>query len=151
LAGLTSLQVPTTFGVGEGEMRALKTDLARAKASLDLILSVDSRGMAEQERITLRYFENAARRTICICLAAMDYRRALAAEKEGAPAEVIKTLLEGSRRWTLEDYRVVKESAFDLSEEFHQRILDALDSISRRLVRYASPRGSGTRKRRPAR
>jgi len=144
LAGLTSLQVPTRFGQGEGEMKALDADLRRARASLELILGVDSRGMPEQDRITLRYFENAARRTVCICLAAMDYRRALAAEREGASRQTVAGLLEASLAWTLEEYRVVKESAFDLSEEFHDRIIEAIATISRRSARYGQSAAAGS-------
>lgn len=138
LAGLTSLQVPAMFGEGEGEMKALSADLARARKSLRLFRSVERRGMAEQQRITMEYFEAAAQRTMCICMAAMEYRRGLAAARDGSPRTVVASHLRASLDWVLEDYRIVREHSFDLSEEFHQRILDAVSSVSVRLSKYGS-------------
>ncbi len=140
LAGLTSLQVPTRFGEGKGEEKALEADLVKARASLRLLLGIDVRGMSEQNRITLSYLRHAAERTTYICLAALEYRKALAAERSGAPKELALQHFRDALGWTLEDYRVVRESAFDLKEEFHSRILRAIDTISGRVAKYEKTR-----------
>ena len=137
LAGLTSLQVPTKFGEGAGEEKALNEDLWRAKRALKLLQGVDAGdGMEEQDRITLRYMKTAAARTICICKAAIEYRKALSLEREKRPAALIASHLSRSLYWTKEDYRLVRESAFDLTEEFHGRITDAIETISTRLGQW---------------
>jgi hypothetical protein len=130
LAGLTSLQVPTRFGEGRGEEKALAADLAKANKSLLLLQGVDGRGMKEQDRITLDYLRHAAERTNYICKAALEYRKALAAERSGASKATVRSHFQAALDWALEDYRVVKESSFDLHEEFHSRILTVIDTIS---------------------
>ena len=62
--------------------------------------------MREQDRITLGYFEKRGQRTVCICMAAINYRKALSAERRGRPLHEVISLLQTSLTWTMEDRSV---------------------------------------------
>lgn len=137
LAGLTSLQVPTRFGEGKGEIRALREDLKRAKNSLKLAQKTHDVKLEPEYRRSVRYLENAARRTISICRAGIEYRKALALEKrKPPPREAIISHLTSSLDHLEADYLVVKESTFDLTDEFYERIADALKTVRSRLDKW---------------
>jgi hypothetical protein len=150
LAGLTSLQIPTKFGEGKGELKALEEDLKRARRALALARAAQGLKLEPQYQRSLNYLEAAARRTICICKAALEYRKALALEKGPNPqGDQIVQHLKASLDSMEEDYDIVRETTFDLTEEFLERITMAIGTIRSRLEKWEdrnltrNPRPSG--------
>ncbi len=139
LGALTSLQVPTKFGEGRGEILELKEDVRKAGRSLNLIQRALRSNLDLPSRMSLRYLENAAKRTIRICKAGVEYRKALELERKERPSrERIEAHLQSSLEDMVEDHLIVRENSFDLTEEFHERITKAIETIRGRLARWSA-------------
>jgi hypothetical protein len=139
LPGLACLTIPMKFG-GVAEMRALQADLLKAERSLEIIQKAISEFRGDPQYVTsLRYIENAARRTMRICKAGLEYRTALRLEKRSnPPRELIISHLESALGNLEEDYMIVKENFFDLTDEFYERTTKAMEIVNNRLNRWRS-------------
>ena len=137
LPGLVSLTIPTKFG-GVADMKALQADLLKAENSLKTFQKTIPEFHGDpQYRISLQYLENAARRTVSICKAGLEYRMALRLEKRNSPPrELIISHLESALKNLEEDYLVVKDNFFDLTDEFYVRIGKSIEIVSNRLRRW---------------
>lgn len=142
LAGLTSLTIPTLFKPGEKEIRALEQDLGKAERSLKLAQeALQSFQGDPQYVISLRYLETAAKRTVAICRAGIEYRKALQlAEEEKSDKKRIIAHLEAALRNVEEDYQLVKENFYDFTDELYDRIPKAINTIKKRLDLWKSPK-----------
>jgi hypothetical protein len=135
LGNIITLSIPTMFGEGDGEMRALTADLRRAQRSFATVRKARRQFRGDPHYlISLKSLENVAERTIKICKAGIDYRKALRLEKAKNPrADSIIRYLRSALENAEDNYRIVRENNFDLTEEFFLRTRRSVDIVKRRL------------------
>jgi hypothetical protein len=135
LGNIMTLSIPAMFGEGKGEMKALTADLHRAQKSLTTVRKARRQFRGDPHYLkSLESLENAAERTIRICKAGIFYRRALQLEKAKKPrpdriSRCLRLALENAE----DNYRIIRENSFDLTEEFFLRTHRSIDIIRRRL------------------
>jgi ribosomal protein L22 len=123
-------------------MKALTADLHRAQISFATVKKARRQFRGDPHYLTsLKSLENAAERTIRICKAGIDYRRALHLEKAKNPkADHIIKYLRSALENAEDNYRIVRENNFDLTEEFFLRTRRSVDIVRRRLGNWATVR-----------
>jgi len=143
LVNITALSVPTKFGEGKGEVKALAADLRKAQKSFHTVRKIRKRFRGDPHYLkSLTFLENAAERTMKICRAAIDYRKALQLEKAKHPrADPIIKYLTSALDSAEDNYRIVRENNFDLTEEFFDRARGSIQTIKKRLEKWMTSQG----------
>jgi len=143
LVGCVALSIPTKFGEGKGEMKALAADLRKARKSLETVRKITRRFRGDPHYLkSLTFLENASERTMKICKAGIDYRKALQLEKATNPrARRIIRYLRSALDSAEDNYRIVRENNFDLTDEFFLRTRRSIEIINRRLEKWMTRLG----------
>jgi hypothetical protein len=142
LGNILTLSIPTMFGEGKGEMKALTADLRRAQKSLATARKAKRQFRGDPHYLkSLKSLENAAERTTKICKAGLYYRKALQLEKAKNPrADRIIKCLRSALENAEDNYRIIRENNFDLTEEFFDRTRRSIDIINKRLGNWMTVR-----------
>jgi len=140
LVNITTLSIPTLFGEGKGETKALTADLRRAQKSYATVRKARRQFRGDPHYLkSLNSLQNAAERTIRICRAGIDYRKALQLEKAKNPrVNRIIRYLRSALANAEDNYRIVRENNFDLTEEFFLRTHRSIDTVKRRLGKWTT-------------
>jgi hypothetical protein len=140
LVNIVALSVPTKFREAKGEVKALTADLRKAQKSFQTFRKIRLRFRGDTQYLqSLAVLENAAARTMKICRAAIDYRKALALEKTSRPRPdriiwYLRSALDNAEG----NYRIIRENSFDLTDEFFFRARKAVETIRRRLEKWTT-------------